>query len=448
MIEVFVSLSRDGHDLPLGSIYVDSIRGKDAYSFEFDPQALTQGYASALPDQDLMPIAGRQYKADSSTPYHFIADSSPNRWGRNLLRKANGGKALRDIDCLLGVSDASRMGALRYSLQKGGPFLSSHGDIPPYRYLRELEEAAYSFDAFAKGERWKSLLEPGSSLGGARPKASIYGNDKTLYLAKFSHKHDDYDVPGVEYLTYLLACESGVKMAPSKLLSIGERHSVFLTQRFDRKDGQRIHYSSFMTLLHAAEGDSSSYTYLDVAEKISQLSTAPKEDLRQMFLRVAFSLLAHNYDDHLRNHAMMYIDKGWRLSPAFDLNISFDQRSPTLPIGEGGDGINALVMCSPYFGIACEEGMAIVSSMKRVLHTVLPSAAKKPLYPRSSHIASVSYCPYNHFASPLFNKRPILDWHDTRFCQNNLQKRDIFSKPSTSLASFPFNFIKRSQDSS
>ena len=236
-------------------------------------------------------------------------------------------------------------------------------------------------------------------------------------------------------------------MAPSKLLSIGERYSVFLTQRFDRKDGQRIHYSSFMTLLHAAEGDSSSYTYLDVAERISQLSAAPKEDLRQMFLRVAFSLLAHNYDDHLRNHAMMYIDKGWRLSPAFDLNISFDQRSPTLPIGEDGDGIDALVMCSPYFGFACEEGMAIVSSMKPPSAPPSLAPPKKPLCPQASYIASVNCYPYNHFASSLFNKRPIIDWHDTRFCQNNLQKRDIFSKSSTSLASFPFIFIKRSQDS-
>ena len=367
MKSIFVFINKDGFDLPLGTIYIDNIRGKESYSFEFDEQAIKNKYAKLLIDADIAPVSGRQYKADTSIPYHFMSDSTPDRWGRNLLLKANSGKRMSESDYLLLVNDVSRMGALRYKISKEGKFLSEGNEIPPYRFLRELEQAAYSFDLFSKEEEWKPLLDPGSSLGGARPKASIYGNKGELYLAKFSNKKDEMNLPQLEYFAYLLATKVGVSMMPSKLLNLDNRHSVFLTERFDRMGNKRIHYASFMTLLGANEEDSSSYSYIDVAETISKLGYSPSEDLKQMFLRIALGILIHNYDDHLRNHAMIHTDDGWRLSPAFDINISFDKSNPTLPPCEKGFGIDALISSSPFFGLSQKEGEDIVSRMRSII---------------------------------------------------------------------------------
>ena len=381
MTPIYVSCDLGNKALPLGTIYVDSIRGKESYSFEFETKAIEEGYASILIDGDIALIRGRQFKNDSGAPYHFMEDSSPDRWGRNLLRKSRGGKTLQEVDYLLGVSDITRIGALRYRLEKEGPYFSSETDIPPYRFLRELEDAAYSFDFFAKDDRWKVLLAPGSSLGGARPKANIYGVDHALHLAKFSHKNDDYDVPRLEYFTYLMATSVGILMSASQLVRFGNSRSAFLTKRFDRQGDTRIPFVSFMTLLNGKDGESSSYSYLDVAESLSRLSDAPKEDLRQLYLRISFNLLMRNYDDHLRNHAMIHVGDKWRLSPAFDLNVSFDKSSPELATSEKGSGIGELIDSAPYYGLRQQEGESIVLAMKKDLKRHFASCCEKAFLP-------------------------------------------------------------------
>lgn len=382
MPAILVYYSQGPNDRILGTLFAERSRGREIYSFEFAPEAIRLGYANVLSDPELSPVLGRQYKSDPSEPFHFMSDASPDRWGRRLLKRAANGKMLSESDFLLGVSDASRMGALRFKTEPNGPFLSEGDEVPPYRFLRELEQAAFDFDEYSIDPRWRALLAPGSSLGGARPKASIHGPDGSLYLAKFSSQNDREDLPQLEYLTYLLAVESGIEMMPSTWIPYQIGRSVFLTKRFDRDEqGGRVHYASFMTLLGAQDGDSGSYTYLDLAQILSTQSIRPKQDLRQLFRRIAFSLLLHNYDDHLRNHAMIRTNEGWALSPAFDLNISLDRGGLTIPVAAEGSTLGILCGSAPLFALEKDEAKRIVEAMRETLQKALPRLGKKASAP-------------------------------------------------------------------
>ena len=346
---------------PLGTVFVSSLRGKEVYSFAYDETYLASGYQNLLLDSEIAWIRGRQYKADPSKPYRFLQDSSPDRWGRNLIRRAAVTKTLFESDFLLGVSDIARMGALRYKLDDGASFLGQSEDIPPYEFIGALEDAAFHYEEGESLSEWKILLSPGSSLGGARPKACIYGNDGKIYLAKFGHRNDDYDVPSVEYFTYLLAKEAGLRMAPSKHLKLGQKRSVFLTERFDREQGKRIHYASFMTILGAEEGDSGSHSFLEIAESITRLSADPRADLEELFRRVAFFLIVGNYDDHLRNHGMVFASGKWRLSPCFDVNIVPYASEFALPInGSGPNDLGSLIQDAPFYGLSTVQALSII----------------------------------------------------------------------------------------
>lgn len=352
----------------IGTVYVDFLRGKEIYSFEFSEYALRHNLCYFIIDNEISNISGRQYKKDSSIPYSFLTDLAPDRWGKNLIQRNFDTETLNFSDYLLNVSDVSRMGALRLKLDKNSLFVLEEKDIPPFKFINELEEAAYNYDKFSENDDWKVLLSPGSSLGGSRPKATLYNNDGELYLAKFGHKDDEYDVSKIEYFTYLLAKNVGIDISDSSFVEISSKRSVFLTKRFDRNKDERIHYVSFMTLFGANDGDSSSYSYVDIAEKLQMTSKNPRFDLRELFKRVAFYILVHNYDDHLRNIGMLYKDGGYVLAPCFDVNISFYKSHLTLTIDGSNDySLNNLVINSNYFGIKNDEAKAIVSNMKQII---------------------------------------------------------------------------------
>lgn len=352
-------------DVLLGTVYVDFIRGKEIYSFEYSDYALSHNLSNILLDKEIAFVRGRQYKTDSSEPYHFLLDLAPDRWGRNLIKRKNSQKALNFSDYLVNVSDVSRMGALRIKEDLEGPFVLDEKNIPPFKFIKELEHAAYYYDDFSDDDEWKILLSPGSSLGGARPKSSIYNGDGELYLAKFTHKNDEYDISKVEYFTYLLAKEVGINFSQSQLIKILPNRSVFLTKRFDRNKNQRIHYASFMTILDADEGDSSSYSYLNVAEAITRISSSPNNDLLELFKRIAFYILIHNYDDHLRNIGMIFDGEGYRLSPCFDVNMVFYNSHPTLSIDNSDDySLTNLIGHCNYFNLKKDDANLIVDSMK------------------------------------------------------------------------------------
>jgi len=243
---------------------------------------------------------------------------------------------LYDIDYLLGVYDESRMGALRFKTDPKGPFLddSSGMPTPPWSSIRELQYAADSLEKDKDSEEVKKwlaiLMAPGSSLGGARPKANILDENKDLWIAKFPSKNDTIDKGAWEYLAYELATKGGIRMAPCKIEKIAGRYHTFFTKRFDREKGERIHFASAMTMTGNNENTirDNTASYLDIAESISNYGANIEENLHQLWRRIIFNMAISNTDDHLRNHGFILTDKGWILSPAYDLNPSVDKVNP------------------------------------------------------------------------------------------------------------------------
>nr|WP_242447970.1 HipA domain-containing protein [Proteus mirabilis] len=237
-------------------------------------------------------------------------------------------KSLYETDYLLGVHDSFRMGALRFRTSPNGPFLDDNHELaaPTITSLPELQHAANKIEETPDLDnpdylKWLNMLiSPGSSLGGARPKASIRNHDDSLWLAKFPSRHDDYDIGLWEFIVYQMAIESGIEMAESKAEAIGKHH-IFLTKRFDRtKTGKRLHFSSAMTQLEYFDGQDNGASYLELAEFLIQNGSNTQSDLEQLWTRILFNIMVSNCDDHLRNHGFILEPTGWRLSPAYDIN--------------------------------------------------------------------------------------------------------------------------------
>ena len=317
----------------MGCLFVDQLRGKESCSFEYDEQWLKTHSGQYFLDPDLELYRGRQYAPMDKKLFGIFADSCPDRWGRLLMRRREAilaarenrkPKQLSETDYLLGVHDEARMGALRFSLHMGGPFLSCDSDMaaPPWVTLRDLEAASLAFeqDQDTLNDRWlRQLLAPGSSLGGARPKATVRASDGTLWIAKFPSRQDEQDIGAWEQVAHELAKACGLNVPDSKLERYSETGSTYLVKRFDRIGMRRIHFSSAMSLLGQTDGASDS-SYLDLADFITKAGASPREDLAELWKRIVFSMAVSNTDDHLRNHGFLLTEKGWRLSPMYDVN--------------------------------------------------------------------------------------------------------------------------------
>ena len=318
----------------IGILYVDTIRGIEHYSFEYDQDWLKESKFSFCLDPDISMFSGRQYTEKNI--FGMFADASPDRWGRILMKRREAIKARRerrkpnkmyDSDFLLGVYDQTRVGALRFKVDVNGPFLSDDTETaaPPWATLRSLEEASRQFekDDNYLNDKWlKQLLKPGSSLGGARPKATVEDEQGNLWIAKFPSKNDEYDVGAWEKVVHDLAKLCGLNVPESKVEKFSKDGSTFLVKRFDRDGEKRIHFASAMTMLGKNDGASSDdgSSYIDIVDFIRAYGSSPKDDLIELFKRIIFSMAVSNTDDHLRNHGFILNDKGWRLSPLYDVN--------------------------------------------------------------------------------------------------------------------------------
>ena len=318
----------------LGVLYVDTLRGIEHYSFEYDQDWLKQSKFSFCLDPDISMFSGRQYTEKNI--FGMFADASPDRWGRILMKRREAIKArsenrkpnkMYDSDFLLGVYDQTRVGALRFKDDVNGPFLSDDKETaaPPWATLRSLEEASRQFekDDNYLNDKWlKQLLKPGSSLGGARPKATVEDEQGDLWIAKFPSKNDEYDVGAWEKVVHDLAKLCGLNVPESKVEKFSKDGSTFLVKRFDRDGEKRIHFASAMTMLGKNDGASSDdgSSYVDIVDFIRAYGSSPKDDLIELFKRIIFSMAVSNTDDHLRNHGFILNDKGWRLSPLYDVN--------------------------------------------------------------------------------------------------------------------------------
>jgi len=322
----------------MGTLQAEQVRGKEVFSFAYDKQWLENAPALVL-DPDLGFYSGPQYNQEEKPNFGLFTDSSPDRWGRVLMERREAltarqenrrSRSLMESDYLLGVFDLYRMGALRFKVEQEGPFMDADEEMaaPPFTTIRTLEEASLQLEnadaiedpAFAK---WlKLLISPGSSLGGARPKASVVDPGGQLWIAKFPSRKDDWDTGGWEAVVNNLAQKAGVNVAEGNARRFTQDYHTFLTKRFDRKGKERIHFASAMTLLGQTDGaDAATHvSYLHLAEFIMRHGAEPDADLEELWRRIVFNICVSNSDDHLRNHGFLLTPKGWILSPAYDMN--------------------------------------------------------------------------------------------------------------------------------
>jgi len=371
----------------LGTLFVQNVRGKEIFSFEYDDSWLSRADNRVL-DPDLRLFKGPQYAGLDKANFGLFLDSSPDRWGRDLMRRREAilsrkerrpPRRLGEADYLLGVYDQNRMGALRFKDHGAEVYQSSDRAMaaPPLSSLRDLEYASFLAEHEEDDEKldpWLAMLiAPGSSLGGARPKASVIDGKGELWIAKFPGKDDERDVGSWEFLVAELAREAGIQMSECRRESFSNRGYTFLTKRFDRRGAGRIHFSSAMTLLGRRDGDNAETgaSYLELAEFIMRLGSQPEEDLRQLWRRILFSIAVSNTDDHLRNHGFLLEDRGWRLSPAYDINSSPETQSLSLAIDEYDNSLDfgLALSVSKHFRLKDQEAEAILNSVKAAVAT-------------------------------------------------------------------------------
>lgn len=331
----------------MGVLSAQEARGHLAWSFAYDEKWLHTKSQFQL-DPDLQWFTGAQYTPAEKPNFGVFLDSMPDTWGRTLMKKreallsssAENRKRLSDVDFLLGVYDLARMGGLRFKRHESGPFLDDHKEnaIPPISDIRELQYGADLVESDEDSQavrKWlEVLLAPGSSLGGARPKSSVLDENGELWIAKFPSRQDTIDVGAWEFVAWKLAKKAGVKVSEASIKNVAGRHHTFFTRRFDRKGDERIHFASAMTMTGHFESHirDHSPSYLELAEFIQFYGASPEEDLKQLWRRMVFNIAISNTDDHLRNHGFILNPKGWRLSPAYDMNPTINKAGLSLNI--------------------------------------------------------------------------------------------------------------------
>lgn len=368
----------------MGSLYVNVIKGGETYSFEYDKDWLKKTGLALTLDPEIMPYSGRQYPTGKNI-FGLFADASPDRWGRVLMNKRErilaekeGRKPskLYDSNYLLGVYDETRMGGIRFKANLEGPFLSDDKETaaPPWATLRTLEEASRNFENDETGltERWlNQLIKPGSSLGGARPKATVVDTKDQLWIAKFPSKNDENDTGAWEMVAHDLAALCGLNVPEAKLEKFSPLGSTFLIKRFDRLGSKRVHFASAMTLLGKTDGASAAdgSSYLDIAAFIKSYGAQPKMDLIELWRRIVFNMAVTNTDDHLRNHAFVLTDKGWILSPVYDVNpVPYgDELSLNVDEEDNSISIDLAVQTAVRFGISKSDAEAEAEDILKIV---------------------------------------------------------------------------------
>ena len=374
--------------LKIGRLRSEFSRGEEVFSFSYDNTWLQSGYAQDL-DPDLKLFTGPQYVNDDKPNFGLFLDSSPDRWGRMLMERRAAIQArtsgtikqrLNESDFLLGARDGTRMGALRFKTTEDGEFLADNEkmNVPPFTRIRELEQASLkleedSFFEDKEANKWLSmLLAPGSSLGGARPKANVFDPKGQLWIAKFPSKLDQKNSGGWEALVNQMACEVGINVAPGKVIRFSQQHDTYLTRRFDRTNiNKRIHFASALCLLGYKDGYNykSGGSYLELVELIEQYGSDPSEDIRELWKRIVFSVAVSNTDDHLRNHGFLLNEKGWKLSPAYDINPEEKGTGLSLNISEDDNSLNFDLCLSVivYFRWEMDEAVKFIERTKQIV---------------------------------------------------------------------------------
>jgi serine/threonine-protein kinase HipA len=368
---VLVYVDLDGKPQLVGRLWGRVRKGRESATFEYDKDWLKN--PARFPLEPALALGtGPQHTVAGRRIFGAIGDSAPDRWGRVLIQRDERRKAreanraphtLGEIDYLLAVGDTTRQGALRFAEQEAGPFLAAGVQIPPLIRLSALLNAAMRVSADKDTDAdLKLLLAPGSSLGGARPKASVVDRDGNLSIAKFPQQNDLVPVSAWESVALTLAAKAGIPTPDWRLEKVGGR-DVLLLRRFDRRDGKRIPFLSAMSMLDALDGDP--HSYLEIADAIRQYGAKAEEDCAQLWRRIVFNILISNTDDHLRNHGFLYGPDGWRLAPAYDLNpvpLDIKPRVLTTAIDEadGTASLDVALETAAHYKLAPAQARGIV----------------------------------------------------------------------------------------
>lgn len=323
----------------IGILGYEHVRGKDHFVFEYSREWLKK-HGGILLSGDLLNVPSLQYPRSNDSVFGFVKDSFPDRWGRLLLDRrerliaqseGRPKRMLTNYDYLIGIEDFTRMGGIRYKSEDSEEYINASEKylVPPIESLRALCDACHEIELAEErnelpDQRWlDQLIDPGTSLGGARPKANVIDTDGKLYVAKFPSKKDLENTELIEHFSHRLAATAGISVAKTRTIKISKDRDLLLSERFDRSsEGKRIHFASAMSLLGFDDGAGSSTGngYLDIVDFILQGCVDAGKNLRELYRRVAFNVMFGNTDDHFRNHGFLLTPKGWTLSPAYDIN--------------------------------------------------------------------------------------------------------------------------------
>ena len=379
--KVLVYIELNNENYFVGTLWSHFNRGKETSDFEYSKEWLNNKNAFSL-EPGLFFSTGKQVNPRQVPLFGSFGDSAPDTWGRVLMRRYENKLAkdenrsprtLNEIDYLLYVNDIARQGALRFKTDENGVFMfpSEIKSIPPIVDLAKLLAASEKIVALEeKDTDLQLLLAPGSSLGGARPKASVIDKNGNLCIAKFPKK-DDYTNNVVwEALALTLAKQCGLNTQEWSLVSAGKKQ-VIIMKRFDRDGHRRIPFLSAMSMLNAVDNDSQIHSYMDIADAIRQFGATPREDLIELWKRTVFSILISNTDDHLRNHGFLYVNqKGWKLSPLYDVNPSNDNKnvlSTYITENDNSQSLDLALSVCDYFEISINEAEKQIKEMKKVV---------------------------------------------------------------------------------
>jgi serine/threonine-protein kinase HipA len=380
----------DGKPHLLGRLWAHVRKNMESASFEYDKTWLENPMRFSL--GPALQVGPGAFHTPADTPmFGAIGDSAPDQWGRALMRRAERRRAERagtaprspqEIDFLLLVDDEARQGALRFAEKEGGPFLREKGGkrIPPLVELPELLSAVeHVVEDKDTEEDLLLLIAPGSSLGGARPKASVIDKDCHLAIAKFPRRDDEYNMVVWEAVALALPAKSGIPVPESRVETVADK-PVILLRRFDRGKAARIPFLSAMSMLGAKDRDTRSY--LEIVDALRQHGAAPKEDMEELWRRIVFSILISNTDDHLRNHGFLYAGQaGWRLSPAYDLNpvpVDIKPRILATAINEddGAASLDLAMSVAEYFELEKDKAKAIAAQVGKAVSKWRDAAAR------------------------------------------------------------------------
>ena len=383
-IYVYIDWFESDEPIFMGTLHSEVIRGKEVFSYENDQSWLRHPFFRSI-DPDLSAFIGKQYLPTDKSNFGVFLDSAPDRWGRSLIRRREAisarmegrqARVLTETDFLMGIFDGNRMGALRFKFSPEGDFMDNNKVLatPPWTSIRELEFASLQLEQeelnTAEHVRWLNMLiAPGSSLGGARPKANILDETGHLWIAKFPGRYDSKNMGAWEMVTSEMARLCGIKMSVCRAQKFNSNHHTFLTKRFDRNsEGRRIHFASAMTLLGYTDG--ADYTegvsYLELAEWMMANCSDTNANLEQLWRRIAFNIAVSNCDDHLRNHGFILTKKGWQLSPAYDINPDENGTALKLNISQNDNSLNFSLVLSAakYFGLDKKRSEEILDEVK------------------------------------------------------------------------------------